>query len=384
MKYFGGWDIEEGGVVCASLARGLLRPLCEFSLEGIVQGEWSVGKLEAIIDTVENELKDHEKKQSFFTDRIYLKVPPYLVTTKRWEEIFPLRRGMKEKRITSKDIIIAKKQLEEIALEWDEKIIHHFTETYEVDGTSYVHPPVGLCGRKLKLSSYLVSMKHAVFEAVRETLEGGGRKLDGCVYSPLGDVSGAFSREDMRFKKVAVVNIRSKDTIVSFFAQGRLISLSAFSFGEDDLVRVLQKNLSLPYTIARELLERHFTFRQLPRSQEITIRSGNSYLNINSTTLNTYVKEALHDALGGIDKLLRDNLYHDATVSFIGAIVLREGFYDFLRDSFSFSFKVSPYKLRYLPAFGCIRYGMNKFLEDAHLRRAPMVNRLVSIYHEYF
>jgi hypothetical protein len=107
-------------------------------------------------------------------------------------------------------------------------------------------------------------------------------------------------------------------------------------------------------------------------------------MKISSLSLNSYIKEILKDNLEKIVGVLRVELANvDFKLSLIGRFTQIDGFYDFIGSSMDCTLMRPLFKVGSHSAFGCVKYGASRFLEDNH-SNTNILKRLIAVYRDYF
>ena len=387
MDYVASWNVEEQSAALFAFNKGNLSLLSGFSLNTSTITKFDREYWENILDDIDIILRRKEKEFSAFARRLYFVLPHFMAKIKFWEEIYPLKKGKADKEITVKDISLAKRSLEAVALDWDDRLAHHFIIGYEVDNQKYNRLTTGIRGKKLKIKSMLISLKIDFYDAINEMVENRGRKLAGIVYSPLCDLCGVLNKKEIEDNTAAVVNIRDKDTVLTVYVKGLFHSLEKYPFGVGKLAAVLEDKFAISEEMAFDILRKHFTFNADAYEKEITLRREGSYIKIsapavNATIENLYAKEiaAIHEKVTSLTSC------SEPLFIFAGRGVSFTGFSDFIKGRFAFKLKNPGLKL-YFSNYGCVKYGLSLFLEKENIGKGGFFARIRDIhkiYKDYF
>jgi hypothetical protein len=170
-----------------------------------------------------------------------------------------------------------------------------------------------------------------------------------------------------------------------------------YDFGVRKIIQALAKEFSLPWPVAYELYSRYVHFQKsavysmavpgralADADKEVGIKSGYTYFNLSSRRLNSFVRDFVKNEILGILKDIRmpgDN----SAISFIGRLNSKKGFCDFLRAFVEYNIHFSAFRDKLSSSsFGCLKYGINRFLENTADSKEPLWRRIVRVYREYF
>ena len=334
------------------------------------------------IEEVEKEIKKQEMRHSFFAEKVYVGLPQEWERKKVFSDEVSLNKRRINKKVTFKDINLAKREIENLALGWEEKVIHHFVLEYELGGKKYSSPPLGKEGRKLKLKSFLVFMNISLYEEVKNIFEDLGRRFMGFVYHPLCYV-GLMKKENLS-GGVALINIRKKETDCFVFLNQRLDFVGIIDFGEEKMIKGISEKLSLPPSLVSKTIYQFASFGEVDFSKEINIKNKNHYLVLSLHKLNSAMRELCKEGIEKAIKMVKTRLGEKSLgIVFTGRFTNIENFSSFLKEAFP-TLPISKFQFKNSSAFGCIRYSLFKFLEENRIRKDNLFRKLIDIYKEYF
>ncbi|MCM8774213.1 MAG: hypothetical protein NC820_05715, partial [Candidatus Omnitrophica bacterium] len=287
----------------------------------------------------------------------------------------------REKKITPQDIISAKKQIENIFLEWQDYPLHHLVYHYEIEGRKFNTPPIGILAKKLKIKSLLIFTKSKLVEQFESAFDNFNRNFRGFVYDVLCDFASGF--EGKEESGLLSIRISYRKTRVSYFLNSQLVMDRIFDFGEEEIIRNLSKELSVSEETAHRLIFYYSSFRNIFSSKEINIKDGDKYINLASASLNNFLKEKTKESLEKIIFDLKQEIeISSLKVNFLGRFANIDGFSDFIKDTFSLNLK-SSFNKSFSSGFGCVRYGVTRFLETLP-RSTSLITNIFKIYKDYF
>ena len=331
------------------------------------------------LEAINQKIKDSESTNSFNAERIFLELPWNLTNSKEVQEVVPLKRP---KRLTVGDISFAKKYLEDKFLNWDDFCIHNVVLNYEVEGVSYDSPPLGVWAKRIKLRSHLLWVKDKIHKDIEDIFSNSDRNFSGFVASPICLFSSAFGKKE---KLQVVVSIDYSSSHFVVIGKDRFTSSEEFGFGLKSIVGALAQRFILDFSLAQEVFYRYISFKEIPYFKEITIKKDQGYVNLSTQTLNSFVKDYIKGEVAVILKAINKSTQEqDFAISFAGRLNVKEGFYSFLKDCIPWKLRAPAYKEVVSSSFGCLRYGVSRFLESEHKKDQSLVQRILSVYKEYF
>lgn len=395
MRAVCGIDIgnDRMSVSFAGLVGRRLKFLKEIDVEIPSREEDFLGRLKDSAQVLSEKLSQQEKSLSCVIEDIFLTLPDRSLHRKEVEDIIPLR---KRKRISTQDLLFARKYLTDMFLDWDDFCVHHFVSAYEVEGKVYVNAPLGVMAKKLKLNSRLIWIKDKVRKETDNFFDGLGRSFGGFVSQEAGVFSSVFSppllKNDYRLQRYkesvfCVFNIGYDDSSLVIFKEGDLGRAVEFNFGLKKIIAAISNRFLLSHSLAQEVLMRYVSFKKLPFFKEVSIKDGNSYINLSNQALNSFVQEYIKGEISSIIEKTRETIFSQpAVVSFIGKLASKEGFFGFIKDFMPLNIKVFAAlgDDSATAAFGCLRYGLNRFLEKTPMIKSGYLRRIMNIYSEYF
>ncbi|UCC94627.1 MAG: hypothetical protein JSW40_07390 [Candidatus Omnitrophota bacterium] len=337
-------------------------------------------------DALINEIRNKETKYSFRIGKVFLTLPSTLVHRAVVEEAIPLR---KRKKITSRDLLFAKKYLENIFLEWDDFCIHHFVLQYEVEGEVYTHAPLGVWAKKIKLKSHFIWVKDKFRKEVEGIFINLDRDFGGFVAGGVSSIATALSLNN-RKRRLGAIKIGYQNSSLIIMHSGKIEHEQEFDFGLERVFQSLGEGFSFPFELAQEIFSRYISFKSLPRfnqesiGRELSLRRGDQYVHLNTHTMNSFVKKYIRNEITGIVERLREKMYDpNIALFFVGRLNEKEGFGNFLREFIPYSIQF-PFHKESSSSFGCVRYGLSPFLERDEIESQSVFQKALHICKEYF
>jgi cell division ATPase FtsA len=384
MKGLCGIGIEQDRLSCLLVAcvGNRFNPISEVVLDVA-----SSDLLQGLKDNIENlevEIKEKEKAYSVEIDKVYCRLPLDWGKAFVVEDVYPLTSNEK-KLIRPRDIYNAKRQIEDVSLEWNELCLHNIILEYQIDDKVYLKLPPSIEGRRLRLKSMLVSIEKKIFKETEEIFENIGRKFMGFVYSPFSDIGIQYKKDTKEYPYV-VINIGKDKTICSGIINNHPF-WETFEFGEEKVKKCISSQYLLPSEVSSEILNRHLSLYNVTTRKEVLIKDGANYVNLSMDSLNSLARKLITQDLTAIIESLRKRMGHQFKALFIGRLTSIKGFSNFLRDNFPYlELETTHFNFSCTDLLGCVRYGQYKFLEVIPLsrERRSWWEYILSIYRDYF
>jgi cell division ATPase FtsA len=330
-------------------------------------------------ETLNKKILEIEKISSFRVRKTFLEIPESLTFKNNVEETVPLKR---KKRITPADIIFVKKYLENKFLDWDEHCIHNIAINYEIDSRSFDFPPIGIWAKNIKIRAILIGTKDTIYRKVEDVFSNFNRRFSGFIVPYISMFSSVFDKAQ---NNQAVVSINYNS---SYFMINKKVD---FIFGQDPdfsikrIIEELSRRFLVDFSLAEELFYRYVSFKEISYFKEITIKKEGGYINISLQALNSFIKEHTKEKINVILKRMLEYVKEESlAISFIGRLNAKEGFYSFLKECVPYPLKLPIQNSSISSSFGCLRYGILRFLERNHVNEESFLARIIGVYKEYF
>ncbi|MFH1767784.1 MAG: hypothetical protein ABH858_01300 [Candidatus Omnitrophota bacterium] len=384
MKVILGLCLEDGllSFLFAANHKGKLIPITS-SFLNIERGQDDLSEfIKAYIDDLDREIREKEKKLSFNVSHVFFRLSDQYANKKVVEDIVSFNTRKDEKRITYRDIIWAKKQLENISLECDDVCLHHLVMEYFLKAAVFNAAPIGLLARKIRLKSLIVFCRRSVYQNFGDCFDSIGCKFAGFVYDTLADYSLIY---DANNKDVcAVVNIKLRETRASYFYGNSFIKEDFFGFGEKDVIEAVARKFSLSLDLASSLVFNYGSFKDVSHAKEICVKDEASYLNVSAMSLNDFLKDIVSRRLGQIINTIKVKINKSKLpVFFTGRLSRIDGFSDFVKNGLKLQLKETQVKKDIQAGYGALYYGITRFLE-LNVQPQSLFQRLFKVYKEYF
>ncbi|MCM8786737.1 MAG: hypothetical protein NC935_01630 [Candidatus Omnitrophica bacterium] len=371
-------DNDKTFISFVGLNKGLIKPIEEISLK--LNFDYDIinfFKKNALI--ISEKIKEKAKSYGFNIEKIFLGLPSQFVTIKTIEEVVPLARL---KKITLADIEIAKKYVEDSVLCWDEFCLHHFVAWYQIEDKRYKLPPIGVVAKKIAIKSSIIYLKDKLYQEIDSILADADLNLGGFVEENISDFSMLSEKSDIGSTYV-VINIRYTSSSFAIFKDGLFQLSKSFPLNLVTIFEELSKKFLISVETARNIFQQYFSFKDTSYTKEISIRNDNTYINISIGAFNSFLMAFIKNQIEILLEQIREILeLNDFKILFLGRLNIYEGFMDFLKTFITYNL-VLPVISTVNSSFGCVYYGLTKFLES-YPKKETFLNRILTIYKEYF
>lgn len=375
-------DRDRTFISFASLRKFRLNFLQEIEVEIPCEDRNFLAYFRKNCDVFNQKIREKEKEYSLRIEKVFLNLPWDLANISVAEEIIPLK---KRKKIDRKDLAFVKKYFEDVFLAWDDFCLHHFILNYEIEGSIYKDPPLGVWAKKIKLKSHLVWIKDELRKNIEDTFDNLDRRFGGLVFTGASIFFTSFTDCGGQETKI-VVSAGYEGSRIVVYSQGSIDFGWEYDFGSRKIVQALGKEFSLNPSMAEEIFIRHVSFEEIPYPKEISIKDGESYINLSTHTLNSFVKNYIRNEVSIMLQQIKEKAGKDSfSISFIGRLSKKKGFYKFLKDFIPSNVEVVLPLIRTISSsFGCLNYGMFRFWERDYKEKESVLGRILNIYREYF
>jgi len=331
------------------------------------------------LEAINQKIIGMETKHSCRCEKIFLELPWAEVKEKRVEDIVTLKS---RKKITSSDISRAKKQLEDKFLNWDDFCVHNIIINYEIEGSNYIEPPLGVWAKKIKLKALLIWIKDKMYKEIEDIFDSADRNLTGVIAPQISRLSSTFTDKE---KAQVVISIDYDQSNFIARSGDNFFFGKKFDFSFQKAIEELAHRFALKISLAEEIFRRYISFKEIPYFKEITVKRDSGYINLSTQTLNLFIKNYIKSEICYILQEVREDISKDDFVlSFVGRLNSKEGFYGSLQSYVPYSLKAPLQRSIVSSSYGCLRYGISRFLEQDHKKNEPMFRRILNIYREYF
>lgn len=139
-----------------------------------------------------------------------------------------------------------------INLPQNRMVVHNVTREYIVDGVGDISDPLGLSGNRLEVNSLIIDAFAPHVKSVMRVVEMAGGRINGMVYNPLASSRSVLTKQQKDLG-VVLIDIGAGTTSVSVYEENKLIGLSVFPVGADNITKDLAVAFKIPVPAAESL-----------------------------------------------------------------------------------------------------------------------------------
>ena len=375
-------DDDKAFVSFAVLKKERIAFLEELELPLPYKGDSVLAYLQENLDVLDQKIRAAEKNNSIKVKKIFLALPWGAGNKRVVSDTALLKR---RKKVTPSDISFAREYLEDKNLDWDDFCINNIVIKYRIEGKDYYAPPLGAWAKKIEMWSLIVWVKDKFHREIESVFDNIDRNFSGFIDSGVGVLSESFTNREKNTKVAVAVNYGNSYFVVK--GEDRFVSSDEFNFSLKKIIEELAKKFNLTFTLAEEVFFRYFSFKEISYSKEVTIRKDQGYMNLDIQTLNSFVKKYIKKEISVILQDAKEKIGDDNfVISFIGRLNIKGGFYGFLKGWISNPIKAPIKRSGVSFSFGCLSYGVTRFLERDYKAdgRGVFLRRILDMYKEYF
>ncbi|MCF7800286.1 hypothetical protein K9M16_04795 [Candidatus Babeliales bacterium] len=374
------FDKDKAWLGFANVKKRALKPLEEVEIK-LLDKQNFILKLKTNIENIERAIVGIEQKYSISVNKIFLELPSTLTEEKEIDEKVVLS---KKKKIKPAVIKSAKKYIENKFLEWDQRCIHNIILNYQVKEISSLRAPLGIFTDKIKLKSLLIYTKDSLCKDVAGIFYNIERNFAGFVAHKISVLSqGPNVSKDNQ----VVVSVNGcKSYTVTKDRKGR-INEKKFDFSVDKIIKELSYKYSISPILSYQVLNRYGSFKNIPYFKEVTIKKEDSYLNLSTKALGNFLKKIFANNIKLMIERALENIEEEdksgVVFSFTGPLTVKDGFYNYVRQLLPYNVDV-PADKHQSSSFGCLHYGQFQLLEKNYEKKYSLLDKIKTVYHEYF
>ncbi|MEM7816670.1 MAG: hypothetical protein QXZ20_02025 [Candidatus Aenigmatarchaeota archaeon] len=313
-----------------------------------------------------------EKDSTLRIEKVFLVLPCEEIKKSIVEDTILLK---KYKKISYKDIVFAKKNLEDIFLSLEDVCLHHFNLEFEIEKNIYNTFPIGVFAKKIKLKSQLIYIKQEQYKRAKELIDSWEKEFGGVLAYPVG-----IFKYIQKNKNFVMIDILYDKTYVLIYNEGIFEWIVLEDLSLKKIFENVQRHFSIPSTLVEEIFDRYVSFKEIYDSGEINIKKENDYVNLSIQSLNNFIKDYIKEKIANILEILNSKFSEEFLVSVTGELNKKERFFNFIHN-FIPQISINRNSM----VFNCLDYSAERFLERVPPRfRNSFLNYILNIYKDYF
>ena len=313
-KYFCGLDIG-AQTIKASLVRAQdqnnleLLGVYEVRTQGIKDS--SISDLAELTESIQAVIQGLTQKTGVKIKNINLGIGGDLVTIRKTKTVLPLvERG--NKVITPLDVRKVKYQARLLGVHLEEEVIDDFAEYFKVDENNWAINPVGMYGRKLEVSLFVVVCPIIKIRNIIKAVYQAGLEVIHRSYSSYAATEVIL---DAPLKKdgVIVLDIGASSTGFLVFKENVLRYVEIIPWGAKRVTQRIAEELNLGFDLAEEIKKSHAMAGEAPQEDdEILVKKESNYIPIPRQKICQAVSPEIDNFLNHVEAALtRSQLFHE-------------------------------------------------------------------------
>ncbi|MBU2101927.1 MAG: hypothetical protein KKF80_00875, partial [Candidatus Omnitrophica bacterium] len=182
-----------------------------------------------------------------------------------------------------------------------------------------------------------------------------------------------------------ILTIGARDMHVSVYRSGSLEFVSNDSFSVYHIFREIEKKFLLAPGLAGEIADRYLSFTDTPHYKEISVKNGDTYASLSTQTFNAFVCEFVRGKVREIlADIKRQREIMACAVGCVSQLTTHEGFLEFFKTCAGEETLIPANGRAASASFGCLSYGVHRFLENDHCVTRSLMQKIMHVYSEYF
>ncbi len=179
---------------------------------GVARGE--VVNIDMTVSAIKLAVAEAERQSNVDIKVVYVGIAGEHISSKQNRDIYTMPDPDTE--VSDKDIKAMISNMNRLALEPGERIIHVLPQEFFIDGNPVTKTPIGMCGSRLEANFHIITGKVAAAQNIKKCVERAGLTMLGLVLEPLASSASVLSDEEME-AGVALVDIGGGTTDIAIF-----------------------------------------------------------------------------------------------------------------------------------------------------------------------
>ena len=207
---------------------------------GVTRGE--VTNIKHTTDAIIEAIADAEKQSNHRINVVYVGIAGQHIASKQNRGIYTLPTADEE--ITRQHIKDMVEDMNHLALDPGERIIHVLPQEFTVDKMHGVKDPIGMCGSRLEANFHIITGKVAAAQNIKKCVERSGLQMLGLILEPLAS-SASILHDDEMEAGVVLVDIGGGTTDVAIFKDGIIRHTAVIPFAGNIITEDIMEGCKL-------------------------------------------------------------------------------------------------------------------------------------------
>ena len=176
------------------------------------------------------------------------------------------------KEITREDIDRVIDAAGALPMTSDREVIHVIPQDFQVDNTSGIKNPIGMCGTRLEVQVHIVTGETPLIQNLVKCVEQANIAVENIVLQPIASSDAVLSSEEKELG-VVLLDIGGGTTDIAVWKEGSLIHSQIIPVGGNHFTNDLAVALKIPHTEAERIKVNHGSVlaEKLNQSAHITV-----------------------------------------------------------------------------------------------------------------
>ena len=207
---------------------------------GVTRGE--VTNIKQTTDAIIEAVMEAEKQSGHKINVVYVGIAGQHIASKQNRGIYTLPNADEE--ITRDHIKDMVEDMNHLALDPGERIIHVLPQEFTVDNMHGIKNPIGMCGSRLEANFHIITGRVAAAQNIKKCVERSGLQMLGLILEPLASSAAVLHADEME-AGVVLVDIGGGTTDVAIFKDGIIRHTAVIPFAGNIITEDIMEGCKL-------------------------------------------------------------------------------------------------------------------------------------------
>ena len=207
---------------------------------GVTRGE--VTNIKQTTDAIIEAVLEAEKQSGHKINVVYVGIAGQHIASKQNRGIYTLPNADEE--ITRDHIKDMVEDMNHLALDPGERIIHVLPQEFTVDNMHGIKNPIGMCGSRLEANFHIITGRVAAAQNIKKCVERSGLQMLGLILEPLASSAAVLHADEME-AGVVLVDIGGGTTDVAIFKDGIIRHTAVIPFAGNIITEDIMEGCKL-------------------------------------------------------------------------------------------------------------------------------------------
>ncbi len=207
---------------------------------GVTRGE--VTNIKQTTDAIIEAVMEAKKQSGHKINVVYVGIAGQHIASKQNRGIYTLPNADEE--ITRDHIKDMVEDMNHLALDPGERIIHVLPQEFTVDNMHGIKNPIGMCGSRLEANFHIITGRVAAAQNIKKCVERSGLQMLGLILEPLASSAAVLHADEME-AGVVLVDIGGGTTDVAIFKDGIIRHTAVIPFAGNIITEDIMEGCKL-------------------------------------------------------------------------------------------------------------------------------------------